>query len=357
MAAAALAFAGPASAKPGDLIVNEYGAGAVVRVDPHNGHVSPLTSGPPITSASYVAVGLGGQLAVTDENLPGIFTVNPRTGAEHQLASSGLSGPYGIDADPKGNWIVAEYGTMDPATRKVIKVNRRTGGIHTIKAGGWLAYPYGVAIDPHTGTIFVLDSGGAVDRLTPSGHRSTLASGAPLSTELWAIARAPDGTLFVTDNSTEQLYRINPRTGGVHLVASGLGSEPFGVTVGLDGKVYTTDLSVGTVNRVNPDTGNVTQVAPLSGALGIAVQPPKCGGKTATIFGSVKSDTLKGSPFKDVIAGLGRKDKITGGRGNDVICGGGGNDTLVGGPGRDKLIGGGGNDRCIGDRHDVFRSC
>jgi streptogramin lyase len=353
VAVVALSLAGSAAAKPGDLIVNQYTVPEVSRVNPHTGHVSTITSGPPISSASYVTVGVGGRLFVTDENLPGLFAVNPTSGSQHQIASAGLDGPYGLDADPRGNLVVGDYGV-----NQVLRVNRRTGSVHAITSGSWLGYPYGVAIDPHTGVIFVVDSGGAVDRVTPGGHRSTLASGPPFSSQLYATARSPNGTLFVTDSGTSTLFRVNPRTAAVHPVAAGIGGSPYGVTVGLDGKVYTTDYSGGTVTRVNPATGNVSPVAGgLMAPIGITVQPPKCGGKTATIVGSTKKDTLKGSRFNDVSAGLGGRDKIKGAEGNDLLCGGGGRDTLVGGPGKDELIGGGGNDRCIGDRHDVFRSC
>jgi hypothetical protein len=83
----------------------------------------------------------------------------------------------------------------------------------------------------------------------------------------------------------------------------------------------------------------------------------RCGGKTATIVGSLGKDVIRGTGGRDVIVGLGGKDKIKGRGGKDIICGGSGNDTLVGGakrdrlfggPGRDVLRGGSGRDACFG---------
>ena len=269
----------PSAAARLHLVVTQYGyltgTPKVSRVNPRTGHVRTIASGSPLTSASYLTFEPNGKIAVTDENLPGIFVVNPRTGRIRQLAGAGLEGPYGIDTNPRGNLIVAEYGSNDPATRRVIRVNRKTGALHTIKAGGWLGSPLNVAVNPHTGTIFVVDDGGAIDRLSPSGHRSTLASEPPFSS-LSAIARARHGTLFVTDSSKDKLFRVNPQTGAVRAVASGLGADPYGVTAAPRGKVYTTDYAGGTVNRVNPRTGNVRPIASgLDRPIGITVEPKR----------------------------------------------------------------------------------
>jgi PKD repeat protein len=80
----------------------------------------------------------------------------------------------------------------------------------------------------------------------------------------------------------------------------------------------------------------------------------KCGGRSATILGSMAGERLSGTPHKDVIAGLGGNDEIRGLGGGDILCGGAGADHLLGGSGPDKLLGGLGADTLVGGQgHDI----
>jgi Ca2+-binding RTX toxin-like protein len=96
------------------------------------------------------------------------------------------------------------------------------------------------------------------------------------------------------------------------------------------------------------DTGTVTinvQPAQTGGGPGTGGgTPPKCGGKTATIFGTPGNDVLTGTRRRDVIAGLAGNDRIRGGGAGDLICGGRGRDRISGGRGNDRIGGGRGND-------------
>jgi Ca2+-binding RTX toxin-like protein len=73
-----------------------------------------------------------------------------------------------------------------------------------------------------------------------------------------------------------------------------------------------------------------------------------CAGKTASIVGTVGSDSLRGTRGNDVIVGLGGGDNIDARRGKDVICGRGGDDFIKGGLGNDKIKGGGGIESILG---------
>ena len=77
-------------------------------------------------------------------------------------------------------------------------------------------------------------------------------------------------------------------------------------------------------------------------------QVPTCGGRPATIVGTVANDTLFGFGGADVIVTLGGNDTVRGGGGNDIICTGAGNDRILGGAGRDRLNGEAGRDRIGG---------
>ncbi|MEK6278597.1 MAG: choice-of-anchor Q domain-containing protein, partial [Actinomycetota bacterium] len=77
--------------------------------------------------------------------------------------------------------------------------------------------------------------------------------------------------------------------------------------------------------------------------------PPKCKGKTATVFTrSGLARTLNGTNKRDVIVGTTKKDTIKAKGGNDLVCAKGGKDTVKGGGGKDKLYGQGGKDKLFG---------
>jgi Ca2+-binding RTX toxin-like protein len=65
--------------------------------------------------------------------------------------------------------------------------------------------------------------------------------------------------------------------------------------------------------------------------------PVSCGGRTATIVGTLGDDTLRGTPGPDVIAAENGDDTVLGLAGRDLICGGRGTDLCRGGPGGDTL--------------------
>jgi Ca2+-binding RTX toxin-like protein len=77
--------------------------------------------------------------------------------------------------------------------------------------------------------------------------------------------------------------------------------------------------------------------------------PPKCAGRTATIFSEPGIPApLFGTRGDDVIVGSDENDQIFGRRGSDLICGGGGNDLILGNEGADTINGEGGDDTIRG---------
>jgi peptidoglycan/xylan/chitin deacetylase (PgdA/CDA1 family) len=71
---------------------------------------------------------------------------------------------------------------------------------------------------------------------------------------------------------------------------------------------------------------------------------PMCGGRAATITGTVGNDTITGTPERDVIVAKAGDDIIDGRGGPDLICAGPGADTVRGGSGADRLWGQEGDD-------------
>ena len=105
---------------------------------------------------------------------------------------------------------------------------------------------------------------------------------------------------------------------------------------------------LGRLLRLDANGALTVFVPPAAGQLsepsGIAVVPPKCKGKFATIYGTDAAETLIGTSGPDVIVAGGGKDVVKGLKGKDVLCGGKGKDKLVGGKGKDTLVGGPGRD-------------
>lgn len=93
----------------------------------------------------------------------------------------------------------------------------------------------------------------------------------------------------------------------------------------------------------------LSSLAVASVAAPAAAAKPKCGGKTATIVGTGRSEIIRGTARGDVIVARGGNDRIFGRGGNDIICGGGGNDRIIGGPGNDRVFGGRGRDVIFGN--------
>jgi len=82
----------------------------------------------------------------------------------------------------------------------------------------------------------------------------------------------------------------------------------------------------------------------------VTLNPPRCGGRDATIFGTGVNDVLTGTSGPDVIAGLRGNDTIRAGGSRDIICGGSGVDRISAGAGSDRANGGAGSDRVDGNR-------
>ncbi len=74
------------------------------------------------------------------------------------------------------------------------------------------------------------------------------------------IVTGPDGNLWFTQQETDEIGRINPRTGAIteYLVPTA-NAGPFGITVGPDGNLWFTELAANRIGRINPWTGTITE--------------------------------------------------------------------------------------------------
>jgi hypothetical protein len=191
-----------------------------------------------------------------------------------------------------------------------------------------------------------------------TGAQSTILSGGDLIAP-YGVALTAQGRVLLADYNALPPGELGaiflfPRTGGrLEIVANGgLFQDPIAVARSFRGPIIVAEQDNpgdnGQVISVNPRT-HAQRTLALAGATfqspgGVAVVPPRCFGRFATIVGSPGADRLKGTRFPDVIAGAGGRDRLSGLGGRDRICGGKGRDRLSGGAGRDRLKGGPGRD-------------
>ena len=358
----AVALAAGASGKAGDIYIGNDGEGdTVVRIKPGSGAQKLIADGAPITAPSGMGFAPNGKLYEADYELPGIVQINPRTGATDDLASGPpfFEEPLDVERGPDGFLYVAEESGTN---RGILRVNPRNGNTTSfVDDTGFIDSPFALTIRHRDGSIFVADNDGEVVRVKRNGDQELVSDDPDLGTPQ-GIALTPNGKLYVAEDLASTILRVNIRTGAAEVVATDpLLEGVYNIDAEPRGTIVAAAQDTTNVPRVNVKTGAVSTVSEgnlITGPEGIAVEPPKCGGKLATIVGSTGRDRLVGSRFDDVIAGLGGGDTIDGGRGDDIVCGGPGGDELDGDSGRDRLDGQGGNDDCSGGPgRDRERSC
>jgi streptogramin lyase len=337
--------AGSASATPGDIIVGDSSLGEVLRVKPRTGAIRLISDDSRFVSPNDTVFGPDGMVYVADyeafDGGGGVFRVNPRNGNTSVVSDDELfDQPDGIAMGPNGDLFVTD---ITPAEGALFRV-RLPGGNTSVASSDPLldGGPVGVVVPPNGEPIVADDN--LVARVNPTtGDATTIVDGDDDLVSGAGLTRAPDGTLYVAD-AIEGVQAIDPRTREVTDVSGPVPYDGYSMAFDFMGRVLVTNGDF--INAVNVRTGGVREIADdFEYIEGMEVEPPRCGGKTATIVGTNRRDVLKGSRFGDVIAGIGAKDTVRGKGGRDVICGGGGPDRINGGAGADRCFGQGGRDR------------
>lgn len=210
--------------------------------------------------------------------------------------------PYGVAVSPDGAVVY-----VGEAYKNRIRAVRVADGTVTTLAGSGnrgyadgpgatarFSWPYGVAVAPDGGTVFVADSGndcvrsvdvvsGVVSTLAGGGTRGFADGEAATSRFSWpyGVATSPDGTVvYVADSGNNRVRAIDVRLGAVTTLA-GAGSAGFqdgpsatarfygprGVVVSPDGAVvYVADYSNFRVRAVDRKAGRVSTIMGGGGA-------------------------------------------------------------------------------------------
>jgi Ca2+-binding RTX toxin-like protein len=183
--------------------------------------------------------------------------------------------------------------------------------------------------------------------------------------EVAASTRAEEFLIVWTDGSNvAQLFGERRDGSGQRLGPSdvSLATKPPDDTSGPSDVAYSglnsryiatwTYADMGAINSDVIDRRLVAGAAPILPPPTSITPRPRifCGGRTATIVGTNRSEVIRGTARADVIVARRGNDTVIGGRGNDTICLGPGNDRGLAGKGTDRVFGQAGRDRLTGGR-------
>jgi sugar lactone lactonase YvrE len=357
------------------------GPGGVIAVDPATGEQTKVSANDqPVNASSQlfvnptgVALTRSGQILVLDRG-DGVIVVDPATGKQSVFSSNDqpvnassqlftdLRG--GITVTRQGGVLVGSNGgpaqgviAVDPATGKQTRFSTNDQPVNA--SSQLYDIPVGV-VEGLSGRVFVADQNG------------------PTSASPGYFNGGVIGVDPQTGAQSEVSHNLQPVTAG-----GGNFADPFDLAFGLDGRLIVLDASAFSGDDcgfADPGCGGLISVEVATGRqrvlssndqpinassrffgseFGLAVMPPRCFGRLATITGTTKGERIVGTPGADVIAALGGKDKVLAKGGNDRVCGGGGPDAIRGGKGADRvrgqrggdgLFGGKGRDRLFGGR-------
>jgi streptogramin lyase len=245
---------------PGDIIVTDPVANAVVHVDPVTGAQTLISSGGILEGPHGIALTEDRQIFVAggifQANGQRITHIDRRTGEQVAVSENGLlTSLRDIASDSDGSLLVAQGDNNSIAG--LIRVDPTTGAQLLFSPGG--SDPSGVAVTA-SGQIFVVDQAAVVFRVDAStGEQTTVTAGGLLAAPI-GIAIGTDGRLFVADEGGRQIVRVDPLTGSQTLVTSFPGI-PFGIATECAGTFIVTDTENGRVIRIDPSTGSQSVVS------------------------------------------------------------------------------------------------
>lgn len=109
------------------------------------------------------------------------------------------------------------------------------------------------------------------------------------------IAAGPDGALWFTENSANQIGRITPQGSVTEFPIPTAGSRPTAIAAGPDGAMWFTENVAGQIGRISVD-GDVTDEFPLppGASFPIAIAAGPDGNMWFTAADSIGRITLKG---------------------------------------------------------------
>lgn len=270
----------------GRLLVVEGGRNRVLALDPASGRITRFAgTGTVLLSgdgAPATAAGIGSPFGIAAAPDGEIFVTSDdrlrRIDAAGRISTAAVApaqlGP--IATDDRAVWFAAadtKVYRYDRATRAVTHVAGTgatgfdgDGGLATLAA---FSAPHGIAVAPDGG-VLVADTGNdRVRRIDPlTGVVTTIASGL---TGSWGLAVAPDGALYAGAATANRIYRLD--SGGTATLVAGDGSidssgdggpavaaglpSPLGMAASRDA-LYVVEWRAGRIRRIDLGTGTIS---------------------------------------------------------------------------------------------------
>ncbi len=278
----------------GNLFVVDTALGQLVQVNAASGDKTLVATLKP--GLDNLAIDNRGRVFVTNMVDNGIYLVDVNTGTSRTIIDGKLAIPGGVavfsegDKDTLHLADIFSYRTIDGATgavdtrlrmqgdtleypmaaavnakhviltswftNSVQKVDRLTGKsiaiLHDFKA------PMD-AIETAKGELFVLEAGGNLVKVSgdQGQERTVIAKDMAAPT---AMAEGPDNVVYVTENATGTIVRIDLASGARIIVADNL-KGPEGIALGPDGRLYVAEVGTEMVLAIDPKDGTRTEVA------------------------------------------------------------------------------------------------
>jgi len=225
---------------------------SVAAIDPHSNRVAGAIQ----VGVRPGAIAYGsGSLWVANQDDRTVSRVDPRTLQTLQAIPVGQL-PTGIAAGPGQVWVATANLTPDANAVSVTRIDPRFNSFTPVPIGNVVTgAPEAVAaqgdqvwVAPGAGLLTRLDgtSRRIIQRLDPNASPT-------------AIAIGSDGAVWVTDNSADNVTRVDP-TG--LLTPIPVGNGPSGIAVG-EGGVWVADSLDNAVVRIDPSTPAVTETIPV----------------------------------------------------------------------------------------------
>lgn len=245
-----------AIAESGLIYVSNMAEASIFEVNPANGAVRTVVSGPLATPTDMVIVNgpMGESLHVAD-----VFayrTINTASGEIRdplRMYRDAVENPLGIGAGPNRvvltSWSAGTVQLIDIASGAA---SEPVHGLTTPADG----------LELTDGRVVILESATGLIRLveTPDGApiqpaQTPIASGLNLPV---AMSEGPDGMLYVTESNPGAVARVDPATGEITRLLTGL-NGPEGIDVGADGRIYFAEVGARAVRVYDPsDKSTVT---------------------------------------------------------------------------------------------------
>lgn len=255
---------------PGEMIVTEQSTGRVLQVN-LDGALTVITQGDNLFNPTDATVTANGELFVVESSKNGgsIVHVDPVTGAQTVVAIGGLiQNPVSITSDEQGNLFVSNQAS---GTQSIVRLASGTFSQSLVSED--VSDPFGLEISP-TGELIVVNNGfREVLGFSDSGSR-IISGGDGSFIEPIGVDVDASGFIYVANQQDSHnfgnLLGIDPTSGDVTVLAAGeLVSGAFGISLDSDGNLFVTNQTTNQLIRVDKNTLEQSVVASnFSGILG-----------------------------------------------------------------------------------------